>query len=112
MLAQPAVHAAGGAGPALLDAGVIGDTYEVRTTDSFFSHLAPENMGWRAHRETSGGGELIDTGYHPTYLLLHLAGSTPVEVFSMLGTHRLTHSEGEDSARCWSVSPTARSAPS
>lgn len=84
---------------ALLDEGVLGDTYELRTTDSFFSHLAPENMGWRAHRETSGGGELIDTGYHPTYLLLHLAGSTPVEVFSMLSTHRLTHSEGEDSAQ-------------
>jgi predicted dehydrogenase len=84
---------------ALLDEGVIGDTYELRTTDSFFSHLDPENMGWRAHRETSGGGELIDTGYHPTYLLLHLAGSTPVEVFSMLSTHRLTHSEGEDSAQ-------------
>ncbi len=84
---------------ALLDEGVLGKTYELRTTDSFFNNFNPENMGWRAHRETSGGGELIDTGYHPTYLLLHLAGSAPVEVVSMVSTHRLTHSEGEDSAQ-------------
>ena len=36
-------------------------------------------MGWRASAATSGGGELIDTGYHPTYLMLHLAGALPVE---------------------------------
>ena len=34
-------------------------------------------MGWRGQAATSGGGELIDTGYHPTYLMLHLAGATP-----------------------------------
>ena len=56
-------------------------------------------MGWRASAATSGGGELIDTGYHPTYLMLHLAGGTPVEVAAMLSTHRLTFAEGEDSAQ-------------
>jgi predicted dehydrogenase len=82
----------------LIEAGTIGRVYEVRTTDSFYNDFDPENMGWRAHAATSGGGELIDTGYHPTYLLLHLAGSTPVEVTSMLSTHRLKFMEGEDSA--------------
>jgi predicted dehydrogenase len=48
---------------------------------------------------TSGGGELIDTGYHPTYLMLELAGAAPVEVVAMLATHRLTFAEGEDSAQ-------------
>jgi predicted dehydrogenase len=82
-----------------LDSGVLGRVYEVRTTDSFFNDFDPENMGWRAQVKTSGGGELIDTGYHPTYLLLHLAGGSPVEVTAMLSTHRLKFMEGEDSAR-------------
>lgn len=82
----------------LIEDGVLGRVYEVRTTDSFFNDFDPENMGWRAHAVTSGGGELIDTGYHPTYLLLHLAGGAPVEVAAMLATHRLTFMDGEDSA--------------
>lgn len=83
----------------LLAAGTLGKVYEVRTTDSFHNDFDPENMGWRAHAATSGGGELIDTGYHPSYLLLHLAGGAPVEVAAMLATHRLTFMEGEDSAQ-------------
>ena len=51
-----------------------GRVYEVRTTDSFYNDFTPESMGWRAHAATAGGGELIDTGYHPLYLLQHLAG--------------------------------------
>ncbi|MGW6280233.1 Gfo/Idh/MocA family protein [Kribbella sp. NPDC055071] len=83
----------------LLVAGTIGTVYEVRTTDSFFNDFDPSSMGWRASSKTSGGGELIDTGYHPTYLLLHLAGGLPVEATSMLSTHRLKFMEGEDSAQ-------------
>jgi predicted dehydrogenase len=84
----------------LLDAGLLGRIYELRTTDSFLSRATgSESMGWRAHRSTAGGGELIDTGYHPTYLLLHLAGATPTHVAAMLSTHRLTFAECEDSAQ-------------
>ena len=83
---------------ALIEDGVLGRIYEVRTTDSFFNDFDLKTMGWRAHTATSGGGELIDTGYHPTYLLLHLAGAAPVEVTAMLATHRLGFMEGEDSA--------------
>ncbi|HWD62022.1 MAG TPA: Gfo/Idh/MocA family oxidoreductase [Humibacter sp.] len=83
----------------LLESGTIGQVYEVRTTDSFYNDFDPANMGWRAHAATSGGGELIDTGYHPSYLLLHLAGTKPVEATAMLSTHRLTFMEGEDSAQ-------------
>ena len=82
----------------LIEDGVLGRVYEVRTTDSFFNDFDPSTMGWRANARTSGGGELIDTGYHPTYLLLHLAGAEPIEVTSMLATHRLAFMEGEDSA--------------
>lgn len=94
-LFMPAVARAKG----LLDAGTIGTVYEVRTTDSFFNDFDPANMGWRASAKTSGGGELIDTGYHPTYLMLHLAGGLPVEATAMLSTHRLKFMEGEDSAQ-------------
>lgn len=83
----------------LLDAGLLGVVYEVRTTDSFFNDFKPATMGWRGSTKTSGGGELIDTGYHPTYLLLHLAGGVPTEVTAMLSRHRLTFMEGEDSAQ-------------
>ncbi|MFW6597250.1 Gfo/Idh/MocA family protein [Propionibacteriaceae bacterium Y2011] len=83
----------------LLRSGLLGQVYEVRTTDCFHNDFDPDSMGWRAHRSTSGGGELIDTGYHPTYLLLHFAGAEPTAVSAMLSTHRLTFSESEDSAQ-------------
>ena len=84
---------------ALIAAGTIGDVYQVRTTDSFYNDFDPASMGWRASAATSGGGELIDTGYHPSYLLLHLADAAPASVAAMLSTHRLTFMEGEDSAQ-------------
>ena len=33
------------------------------------------DWGWRSDVKQTGGGELIDTGYHGTYRLLSLAGS-------------------------------------
>src|SRR5690625_6675002 len=83
----------------IVDSGALGPIYEVRTTDSFYNDFDPDSMGWRANAATSGGGELIDTGYHPTYLMLHLAGAVPVSAFAMLSTHRLKFMEGEDSAQ-------------
>ena len=91
----PAVSAA----KQLLDQGVLGTVYEVRTTDSFFNNFNPQNMGWRASTATSGGGELMDTGYHPTYLMLHLAGGSPVEATALLSRHRLRFMDSEDSAQ-------------
>lgn len=83
----------------LITSGQLGQVYELQTTDAFYAKGNADTMGWRAKLATSGGGELIDTGYHPSYLLLHLAGGEPVEVSAMIATHRLTFSEGEDSAR-------------
>ena len=54
-------------------------------------------MTWRADPAKMGGGELIDTGYHPTYRLLFLAGEKAVEVSAVLGTYRLPL-EQEDTA--------------
>ncbi len=44
---------------------------------------------WRSDPAKMGGGELIDTGYHPTYRLLFLADQEPKKVTGMLGTYRL-----------------------
>jgi predicted dehydrogenase len=83
----------------LLEQGILGTVYEVRTADSFYNDFNPQNMGWRATAATSGGGELMDTGYHPTYLMLHLAGGSPVEATALLSRHRLIFMESEDSAQ-------------
>jgi predicted dehydrogenase len=83
----------------LLDQGLLGTVYEVRITDSFYNDFNPQNMGWRATAATSGGGELMDTGYHPTYLMLHLAGGSPIEATALLSRHRLRFMDSEDSAQ-------------
>ena len=91
----PAVVAA----KAIITAGELGDVYEVRTNDAFRTTLTAESAGWRGSTATSGGGELIDTGYHPSYLLLHLAGGRPAQVMAMLANHRLGFLDAEDSAQ-------------
>jgi predicted dehydrogenase len=83
----------------LLDEGIVGTVYEVRITDTFYNDFNPQNMGWRATAATSGGGELMDTGYHPTYLMLHLADGSPVEATALLSLHRLRFMDSEDSAQ-------------
>jgi predicted dehydrogenase len=82
----------------VLDSGEIGQVYEVRTNDAFQSSMTGESAGWRAHAATNGGGELIDTGYHPSYLLLHLAGALPTAVTAMVANHRMSFLDTEDSA--------------
>lgn len=83
----------------MIQGGMLGKVYEARTTDIFVNKgLSARTIGWRGPRSTAGGGELIDTGYHPTYLLLHLVGTEPVEVAAMVARHRLDFLEGEDSA--------------
>lgn len=95
------------AGKELMDRGGIGTPYMIRSHEFPTTYPAakvpgrpPEQtmmVGWRASRETMGGGVLIDKGYHPTYILLYLAGSEPVEVTAMSHTY-VAQMDGEDTA--------------
>jgi predicted dehydrogenase len=85
--------------PSLLEArrlmagGFLGTPYLLRSIETFQSRTwdrfakgqdTQRDWGWRSDIKQTGGGELIDTGYHGTYRLLSLAGSRPVEVTAIL----------------------------
>ncbi len=82
---------------ALIDAGKLGRVQWLRVQDAF--RAKPEGFAgtWRAKLGTQGGGELIDTGYHPTYQMLYLAGTEVAAVRATMGRF-LQPVEGEDTA--------------
>lgn len=83
-----------------IDAGEIGKIRWLRSQDCFLAGGGQRNPfegTWRANAKLQGGGELIDTGYHPTYRLLYLAGSPVVAVKGMMGRFQQAI-EGEDTA--------------
>lgn len=82
----------------MLAQGVLGKIVFARTCDCFYHTLPLDQWGWRAEAKTMGGGCLIDTGYHPTYLLLNLVGDEPVEVSAVAGRYHIHTLQGEDSA--------------
>ena len=81
----------------LIDSGAIGKVRWIRSQDAFHAphHLFKDQ--WRASLKSQGGGELIDTGYHPTYRLLYLAGG---DIAAVRGTMARFEQpiEGEDTA--------------
>ena len=82
----------------MLADGALGKIFFARTCDCF-RHTKPlSEWGWRAASKTMGGCCLIDTGYHPSYLLLNLVGQEPVEVSAVAGRYYISTLEGEDSA--------------
>ncbi|HRU04808.1 MAG TPA: Gfo/Idh/MocA family oxidoreductase [Candidatus Brocadiia bacterium] len=80
-----------------IEAGKIGRPMFIRSQDCFRAGRTREEWAWRADLKTQGGGEFIDTGYHPTYRLFHLAGAKPVATQATFGRF-LCPIEGEDSA--------------
>lgn len=83
---------------AAIDSGRLGKIYSVALACAFRLDLDESSVGWRSNSKIAGGGELIDTGFHPIYLLPYLIGETPTSVYSVLSNHRLGFLEGEDSA--------------
>ncbi len=84
----------------MIDAGEIGKVLWLRSQDCFRAGGEggnPFKGSWRADLKTQGGGELIDTGYHPSYRLLYLAGSPAVSIHGQMGRF-VQQIEGEDTA--------------
>ena len=79
----------------LIDSGAIGEVRWLRSMDCFVNSWLG-NDSWRFHKKEQGGGEFIDTGYHPTYRLMFLAGSEFVGVRASMNRYLLPM-EGEDS---------------
>jgi predicted dehydrogenase len=84
----------------MIDDGAIGAVRWMRSQDCFRVALGDKNPfkgAWRAKLKTQGGGELIDTGYHPSYRLLHLMGSKPAMIRGNLARF-MQPIEGDDTA--------------
>jgi predicted dehydrogenase len=74
------------------------ETFQSRTWQQFGATSDQRDWGWRSDVKQTGGGELIDTGYHGTYRLLSLAGSRPVEVTAILSKFFQKGLKTEDTA--------------
>ena len=84
----------------MIDAGEIGKVLWLRSQDCFRAGGEggnPFKGSWRANLKPPGGGELIDTGYHPSYRLLYLAGAPAQSIHSQMGRFA-QQIEGEDCA--------------
>jgi predicted dehydrogenase len=81
----------------MIDSGAIGKIRFIRSQDCFLAGGTRQNWGWRASSKTQGGGELIDTGYHPSYRLLYIAGSPAAAIRGTMGRFQIDL-DGEDTA--------------
>ena len=81
----------------MIDTGTLGQVQWLRVQDAFRANSSDFAGKWRAKLSSQGGGELIDTGYHPAYQLLYLAGAEVAAVRATMGRF-LQPIEGEDTA--------------
>jgi len=81
----------------MIDEGAVGKVRCIRSQDCFSVPHDGIRGQWRSSLKFQGGGELIDTGYHPTYRLLYLAGAEVAAVRGTMGRFQL-ELEGEDTA--------------
>ncbi len=81
--------------------GKIGRVFSLRTVDCFLAgdRKQPGMWGWRGSAEEAGGGCALDTGYHPTYMLISIANSEPKEVVSFSDNYNQPYLQAEDTAQ-------------
>jgi predicted dehydrogenase len=81
--------------------GKVGRVFSLRTVDCFLigDRLDKAAWGWRGSAAESGGGCALDTGYHPTYLLVSIANSEPIEVVSFTANYNQPSLDAEDTAQ-------------
>ncbi|MGC8667180.1 MAG: Gfo/Idh/MocA family protein [Chthonomonadales bacterium] len=81
--------------------GRLGRIFSVRTVDCFLirDRQTRDRWGWRGSAAEAGGGCALDTGYHPTYMLISIANSDPVEVVSMTDNYNQPSLDAEDTAQ-------------
>jgi len=92
-LFAPAVREA----KALIDAGALGRVWWIRSLDCYRQNPQGMKGRWRSNAKLQGGGELIDSGYHPSYRLLYLAGSPVTGIRGSMARFHM-EIEGEDTA--------------
>jgi len=85
----------------MIDEGAVGKVRWIRSQDCFLAGGGAAGGAfkgaWRANLKFQGGGELIDTGYHPSYRLMHLAGADIAAIRGTMGRFEQLI-EGEDTA--------------
>ena len=81
----------------MINEGALGKVRWIRSQDCFIASGPAFKGTWRSNLKSQGGGELIDTGYHPTYRLLHLAGAEVAAIRGTMGRFEQPI-EGEDTA--------------
>lgn len=81
--------------------GKIGRVFSLRTVDCFLigDRMDKNAWGWRGSAAEAGGGCALDTGYHPTYMLISLANSEPKEVVSFSANYNQPTLDAEDTAQ-------------
>lgn len=66
-----------------------------------------QRADWRLDPRLSGGGILIDHGWHAFYLLLDLCDQLPQSLSAILSTYAYSESAVEDTVDCWVHFPAA-----
>lgn len=81
--------------------GKVGRVFSLRTVDCFLigTRMDKDAWAWRGSAAEAGGGCALDTGYHPTYLLISIANSEPKEVVSFSANYNQPALDAEDTAQ-------------
>jgi predicted dehydrogenase len=85
---------------ALLDAGAIGPLVGLGFETVRDGCARSAGSDWRTDGSLSGGGILVDHGWHAFYLMLGLVGEQPRQVRARLTRRRYPEADVEDTADC------------